>query len=184
MEKVPRHFFFLNSLADKAYFDQAYQIEEGQTISQPYTVAYMTELLSITPGMKILEIGTGSGYQAAILAEMGAQVYTIERHEKLYRKALEIFSLLGLNIHCFWGDGSGGLTKYAPFDGIIVTAAAPREAEMLKDQLAVGGKLVMPVGDINSQKMVVIERLDENRFSRKEKGDFKFVPLLGKHGWK
>jgi protein-L-isoaspartate(D-aspartate) O-methyltransferase len=181
--QVPRHLFFLPSLEDKAYDDQAYPIDEGQTISQPYTVAYMTELLDPFKGMKVLEIGTGSGYQAAILQSLGAEVFTIERHEALYRKASEIFRELKLNIHTFWGDGSAGLKKHAPFDGIIVTAGAPPLAETLKEQLKIGGKLVMPVGTLNIQTMVVITRGVDNQYERREKGQFKFVPLLGKHGW-
>lgn len=181
--QVPRHLFFLASLEEKAYDDQAYPIEEGQTISQPYTVAYMTELLEPFKGMKVLEIGTGSGYQAAILHHLGVEVYTIERHEALYRKASETFRELNLKIHSFWGDGSAGLKKYAPFDGIIVTAGAPPMAETLKEQLKTGGKLVMPVGTMNIQTMVVIERGVDNIYERHEKGQFKFVPLLGKHGW-
>lgn len=182
--QVPRHFFFLPSLVNKAYLDQAFPIDEGQTISQPYTVAFMTELLVPKPGMKVLEIGTGSGYQAAILKATGVDVYSIERHEPLYRKATDLFKLLKLPIKCFWGDGSAGLKKYAPFDGIIVTAAAPPWAESLKEQLSVGGKLIMPVGDLENQTMVIIERGVDNNFERRATGNFKFVPLLGKHGWK
>lgn len=181
---VPRHLFFLPSLEEKAYEDQAFPIDEGQTISQPYTVAYMTELLEPFKGMKVLEIGTGSGYQAAILNFLGAEVYTIERHEALYRKASDTFKELGMKIHSFWGDGSAGLQKYAPYDGIIVTAGAPPLAETLKEQLKTGGKLVMPVGTLSLQTMVVIERGVDNIYERREKGHFKFVPLLGKHGWK
>lgn len=181
---VPRHLFFIPSLVDKAYIDQAYPIEEGQTISQPYTVAFMTALLQPYPGMKILEIGTGSGYQAAILAHMGAVVYTIERHETLYRRSSEIFREMNLPIHSVWGDGSEGLVKYAPYDGIIVTAAAPPLAEKLKEQLAVGGKLVMPVGNLESQTMTLIRKIDDHQFLSEEHGTFKFVPLLGKGGFK
>jgi protein-L-isoaspartate(D-aspartate) O-methyltransferase len=181
---VPRHLFFLPSLVNKAYLDQAYPIDEGQTISQPYTVAFMTELLNPKPGMRVLEIGTGSGYQAAVLHATGVEVFSIERHEPLFRKATALFKLMHLPIKCFWGDGSAGLNKYAPFDGIIVTAAAPPWAESLKEQLAIGGKLIMPVGDLENQTMVVIERGVDNNYNRREMGNFKFVPLLGKHGWK
>ncbi len=181
---VPRHLFFIPSLIDKAYIDQAYPIEEGQTISQPYTVAFMTALLQPYPGMKVLEIGTGSGYQAAILSYMGAVVYSIERHEILYRKACEIFKDMNLPIHAIWGDGSEGLLKYAPYDGIIVTAAAPPLAEKLKEQLAPGGKLVMPVGNLESQTMTLIHRKSDLSFGTEEHGTFKFVPLLGKGGFK
>lgn len=180
---VPRHFFFERSFEDKAYLDQAFPIGEGQTISQPYTVAFQTQLLDIQKGDKVLEIGTGSGYQAAILEKLGAEVHTIERHEPLYRQAIQLFKKLGLTIKCYWGDGSLGLPKKAPFDKIIVTAAAPEWASSLQSQLKIGGKLVIPMGNKTVQKMVLIYRDDEHNYSRKEFGDFKFVPLLGKNGW-
>lgn len=182
--EVPRHYFFPKAFQDKAYDDAAFPIEEGQTISQPFTVAFQTELLAVKPGAKILEIGSGSGYQAAILHQMGANVYTIERMEKLYRNCVELFRELGMGIHLFWGDGSLGLESQAPFDGILVTAAAPDLAEHLKIQLKPGGRLVAPIGDRNFQKMVLIERDVDNIYRRTEHGDFKFVPLIGKHGWK
>lgn len=180
---IPRHFFFDKAFEDKAYLDQAFPIDCDQTISQPFTVAFQTQLLDIQPGDKVLEIGTGSGYQAAVLKAMGAEVHTIERHEALYRQAIEQFKKLNLNISCYWGDGSLGLPQKAPFDKIIVTAAAPEWASSLQNQLKVHGKLVIPMGNKTVQKMVLISRDDEHNFSKKAYGDFKFVPLLGKNGW-
>jgi len=181
--EVPRHFFFPKAFEDRAYDDAAFPIEAGQTISQPYTVAYQTELLNLFEGAKVLEIGTGSGYQAAILNQMGVEVHSVERIEELYRSNVELFAELGLDIHCYWGDGSLGLASKGPYDGIIVTAAAPELAENLKLQLKEGGRLVLPVGDLHIQKMVLIERLVDNKYRRSEHGEFKFVPLIGKNGW-
>lgn len=181
--RVPRHFFFPKAFEDRAYDDSAFPIDAGQTISQPYTVAFQTQLLELQQGSKVLEIGTGSGYQAAILHEMGVEVHSVERIEELYRKAVELFREMKMDIHCYWGDGSLGLSSKGPYDGIIVTAAAPDLAENLKLQLKVGGKLVLPVGDQHIQKMVLIERLVDNKYRRTEHGDFKFVPLIGKNGW-
>lgn len=182
MVAVPRHFFFPPDFIEVAYEDQAFPIEAGQTISQPFTVAFQSQLLEIQPGQKVLEIGTGSGYQAAVLSAMGAEVYTVERIEELYRQTVEIFRLLKLPVHCFLGDGSMGLPVHAPFDAIIVTAAAGKLAEDLREQLGVGGRLVVPVGNHDIQKMVLIRRLVENNYQRTEHGNFKFVPLVGKHG--
>jgi protein-L-isoaspartate(D-aspartate) O-methyltransferase len=184
MKDLPRHFFFPDAFVERAYDDAAFPIEEGQTISQPYTVAFQTSLLQLKPGDKVLEIGTGSGYQAGILAKMGMEVHSVERIEALYRSAMDIFAKLDLKIHCYWGDGSLGLSSRGPYDAIIVTAAAPDLAENLKVQLKEGGRLVLPVGDQSIQKMVLIEKLVENKYRRTEHGQFKFVPLLGKHGWK
>lgn len=181
---TPRHFFFPSDFSDEAYEDRAFPIGSDQTISQPYTVAFQTELLQINKGDKVLEIGTGSGYQAAILSAMGAEVYTIETIENLFRQTTELFKSLKLPIHCFLGDGSQGLPNIAPFDGIIVTAGGNTMAENLRSQLKEGGRLVVPVGDREIQKMVLIKRLVENNFQRTEHGEFKFVPLVGKHGWK
>lgn len=183
MMAVPRHFFFPRDFADEAYEDKAFPIGEGQTISQPYTVAFQTELLQVKPGDRILEIGTGSGYQAAILSRLGAEVHTIERIESLFRKTTSLLQDLGYPAACYLGDGSKGLPAKSPFKGIVVTAGAGALAEGLKEQLAVGGRLVIPVGDRHIQKMVLIERLVENNYQRSEHGDFRFVPLVGKHGW-
>ena len=183
MNKVPRHFFFPSDFIDRAYEDNAFPIEAGQTISQPFTVAFQTQLLDVKPGHKVLEIGTGSGYQAAILAELGCQVFSIERQEELYRSASTLLAKLGYKVKCFWGDGSEGLAKYGPFDRIVVTAASPESGTVLGEQLVTGGKMVIPVGDQHLQKMLLIEKTVENKFDRTVHGHFKFVPLLGKYGW-
>lgn len=183
INRVPRHFFFDPSFENKAYLDQAFPIDNKQTISQPYTVAFQSQLLDIQKGDRVLEIGTGSGYQAAVLKEMGAEVYSVERHESLYRDAVKLLKKMNLAVNCYWGDGSLGLPSKAPFDKIIVTAAAPEWASSLQSQLKIGGILVLPIGDKTVQKMVLIQRDEENKYSRKVYGDFKFVPLLGKNGW-
>lgn len=181
---VPRHLFFPSDFISKAYEDSAFPIEEGQTISQPFTVAYQTQLLDVKPGMKVLEIGTGSGYQAAVLCAMGANVVTIERHEHLYRTASKRLADLGYHARVIWGDGSAGAPKYAPYDRIIITAGVPNKGTILGEQLKEGGKLVAPIGDREFQRMMLMERLVENKFSTSYHGDFKFVPLVGKYGWK
>jgi protein-L-isoaspartate(D-aspartate) O-methyltransferase len=180
--KVPRHVFFDDALLNHAYEDKAFPIGEGQTISQPYTVAFQTEKLSIKPGDKVLEIGTGSGYQACILLELGAKLYTIEYNQKLYQKAREFLPLMGYRPYFFYGDGSKGLPAKAPYDKIIVTAGAPVVPLALTDQLAENGVLVIPVGDREKQKMVKITKSKANLL--KEEFDyFAFVPLLGEGGW-
>lgn len=183
MLNVPRHFFFPKDFWDEAYEDKAFPIGSGQTISQPYTVAFQTQLLQVKPGDTVLEIGTGSGYQAAILAHLGVHVFTIERVEELFRKTTELFKKLQLPVHCFLGDGSVGLASRGPFDGIVVTAGGNSLAEQLKSQLKLGGRLVLPLGDRSIQKMVLISKVVENKYERTEHGEFKFVPLLGKYGW-
>ena len=180
---VPRHVFFDDALLGHAYQDKAFPIGEGQTISQPYTVAFQTEKLEIKPGDKVLEIGTGSGYQACILLEMGAKVYTIEYNRKLYEKTRNFLPELGYHPFFFFGDGSKGLPVRAPYDKIIVTAGAPVVPEALIDQLAENGILVVPVGDREKQKMVKLTKRNGKLF--KEEFDFfSFVPLLGEQGWK
>lgn len=181
--KVPRHFFFENALLEHAYQDKAFPIGEGQTISQPYTVAFQTEKLEIKPGDKVLEIGTGSGYQACILLAMGARVYTIEYNRKLYETTRDFLPLIGFRPYFFHGDGSKGLPAKAPFNKIIVTAGAPIIPSALTDQLAEGGILIIPVGDRDSQKMVRIRKRD-GRLFKEEFANFAFVPLLGEQGWK
>ncbi len=183
MGKVPRHFFFENALLEHAYQDKAFPIGEGQTISQPYTVAFQTEKLEIKPGEKILEIGTGSGYQACILLEMGARVYTIEYNRALYEQARDFLPRMGYRPWFFLGDGSRGLPSKAPFDKIIVTAGAPLVPKALSDQLAEGGMLVIPVGDRESQKMLRLTRTG-GKLAKEEFASFAFVPLLGDQGWK
>jgi protein-L-isoaspartate(D-aspartate) O-methyltransferase len=181
---LPRHFFFDTALISHAYEDKAFPIGEGQTISQPYTVAFQTELLDVKPGDKVLEIGTGSGYQASILHLMGAEVYTIEYQKKLFEKTQKFLGRLGIQMHLFYGDGTGGLPQHAPFDKIIVTAGAPVVPEALIQQLKVGGILVIPVGDRIRQTMVKITKKSNQEVSREEFEGFAFVPLLGKEGWK
>jgi protein-L-isoaspartate(D-aspartate) O-methyltransferase len=181
--KVPRHVFFENALLDHAYQDKAFPIGEGQTISQPFTVAFQTEKLELKPGDKVLEIGTGSGYQACVLLEMGAKVYTIEYNRKLYEIAKDQLPSLGYKPYFFYGDGSKGLPAKAPFDKIIVTAGAPVVPTALTDQLAEGGILVIPVGDREKQSMLQIQKKN-GALIKKEFANFAFVPLLGEQGWK
>lgn len=181
--KVPRHAFFENALIDHAYQDKAFPIGEGQTISQPYTVAFQSEKLEIKPGDKVLEIGTGSGYQACILLELGAKVYTIEYNRKLYETVKDFLPRLGYKPYFFYGDGSKGLPNKAPFNKIIVTAGAPIIPAALTDQLAEGGILVIPVGGRDKQSMVQI-RKENGELIKKEFANFAFVPLLGEQGWK
>jgi len=183
IENLPRHFFLDSAFGEQAYEDKAFPIQEGQTISQPYTVAYQTQLLDVQKGDKILEIGTGSGYQTCVLAYLGAKVYSIERMEKLSAMAKEIIHILGYHAKLFVGDGTMGLPKNAPFDKILVTAAAPVAPEQLQLQLKIGGFLVIPVGDKEIQQMIRITRLGENNFKTETFDRFRFVPLIGKEGW-
>lgn len=183
IQKVPRHVFFENALLEHAYQDKAFPIGEGQTISQPYTVAFQSEKLELKPGDKVLEIGTGSGYQACVLLEMGAKVYTIEYNRKLYDTTRELLPLMGYKPYFFYGDGSKGLPAKAPFDKIIVTAGAPVVPSALTEQLAEGGILIIPVGDREKQVMVRI-RKNQGKLLREEFANFAFVPLLGESGWK
>lgn len=180
--KVPRHVFFDDALLGHAYQDKAFPIGEGQTISQPYTVAFQTEKLEIKAGDKVLEIGTGSGYQACVLLELGAKVYSIEYNRKLFEVARAFLPKMGYSPYFFFGDGSKGLPSKAPFDKIIVTAGAPVIPSALTDQLADGGILVIPVGDREKQKMVRI-RKKGNSLKKEEFDNFAFVPLLGEQGW-
>jgi protein-L-isoaspartate(D-aspartate) O-methyltransferase len=183
IEAVPRHFFFPKDFLDKAYENIAFPIGKGQTISQPFTVAMQTQLLDIQPGDKVLEIGTGSGYQSAVLKVMGAQVYSIETVEALHKSAKVLFTKLGLDIATIYGDGSKGLAELAPFDKIIMTAAAPSLVESLTSQLKVNGKLVAPVGSIAVQNMILVTRNGDNDYTKTSHGKFNFVPLTGTHGW-
>jgi protein-L-isoaspartate(D-aspartate) O-methyltransferase len=176
--KIPRHLFMDSGFVSFSYKDQAFPIGEGQTISQPYTVAFQTQLLEIKPHDKALEIGTGSGYQTAVLIELGAHVYTIERQRKLFLKAQENLSMLGYKPHFFYGDGYQGKPTYGPYDRILVTAGAEDIPVTLKGQLKVDGIMVIPVGDRNSQRMIRIIRKSETDFEQSEHGNFAFVPLL------
>jgi protein-L-isoaspartate(D-aspartate) O-methyltransferase len=178
MSALPRHFFLDKGFEEWAYQDKPFPIGNEQTISQPYTVAYQTQLLDVKKREKILEVGTGSGYQAAILGLLGARVHTIERQEALYKKAKALLKKLQLgNIRCYFRDGYKGLPEFAPFDKILVTAGAPELPEALLKQLKIGGVMVIPVGE-NGQKMYRITRLGEEQFKKEELGNFRFVPFL------
>jgi len=181
--KVPRHVFFDNALLEHAYQDKAFPIGEGQTISQPYTVAFQTEKLEIKPGDKVLEIGTGSGYQACILLELGAKVFTIEYNKKLYETAKAFLPKLGYKPYFYLGDGSKGIPAKAPYNKIIVTAGAPVVPDALIEQLAEGGILVIPVGNREKQVMLKIHKKN-GKLTKEEFDYFSFVPLLGEQGWK
>ena len=176
--KVPRHLFMDSSFIKFSYADQAFPIRSGQTISQPYTVAFQTELLEIKPMEKVLEIGTGSGYQAAVLMEMGARVYSIERHKELHIAAQSILSKLGYKARFFYGDGYEGIPAYAPFDKILVTAATPEIPAKLIEQLKPGGLLVLPLGGSLGQIMIKVLKTDENNFTTTKHGAFAFVPMV------
>jgi protein-L-isoaspartate(D-aspartate) O-methyltransferase len=178
IDTVPRHLFMDPAFLIHAYVDKAFPITSGQTISQPYTVAVQTSLLSLKKRDKILEIGTGSGYQAAILAEMGAKVYTIERFRELFVKAQRTLTSLGYTADFFYGDGYDGKPQYGPYDGIIITAAAPEVPQTLLQQLKTGGRLVVPLGSSGSQVMTVVERTGTDSFEYSDHGNFVFVPML------
>lgn len=182
--KIPRHTLIDSGLHHKAYEDTALPIGMGQTISQPYTVARQTELLEIQKGHKVLEIGTGSSYQCMILCEMGASVYSVERHNELYHRAKKALNEHGYRAMLKAGDGTLGWSTYAPYDGIVVTAGAPVVPQDLIAQLNIGGKLVIPVGDEKKQVMLRIIRVSETEYHQEELENFKFVPLIGEKGWK
>jgi protein-L-isoaspartate(D-aspartate) O-methyltransferase len=178
--KIPRHLFIDSSFENFAYQDKAFPIGADQTISQPYTVAFQTELLQVEKDHKILEIGTGSGYQTAVLCLLGAKVYSVERQNELFKKTKNLLSKLSINVIpklLSFGDGYKGLPDYAPFDSIIVTAGAPSIPQALMSQLKIGGRLVIPVGE-TEQIMTLLIRKNETQFEKTEYGDFKFVPLL------
>src|SRR4030043_2092358 len=178
INKVPRHDFMDPAFLNHAYVDKAFPITSGQTISQPYTVAIQTSLLQVKRRDKILEIGTGSGYQAAILAEMGAKIYTVERFRELYLKAQTTLASLGYSADFFYGDGYDGKPQYGPFDGIIITAAASEIPDALLKQLKTGGRLVVPLGDAGTQVMTLVQRTGEDTFEYSSHGCFVFVPML------
>jgi protein-L-isoaspartate(D-aspartate) O-methyltransferase len=178
IRKVPRHLFMDSGFIKFAYKDQAFPIGSGQTISQPYTVAFQTELLDVHPLDKVLEIGTGSGYQAAVLIEMGARVYTIERQKELYLKVQMQLPTMGYKPSFFYGDGYQGLPTYGPFDRILITAAAPEIPAALVEQLKIGGKMVVPLGKSGSQVMTLLEKNSPEDYTTQEKGWFVFVPMI------
>ena len=180
MQRVPRHLFLGDSVFDdKAYIDEAFPIGEGQTISQPFTVAYQTELLELKKGDRVLEVGTGSGYQAAVLAEMGANVFTVERNRVLFQRTKELMKQLGyVRVKTFYGDGYAGLPNYAPFNKIIVTAGAPEIPAALLNQLEENGILIIPVGKGSVQKMIRLTKRADGQIDQEEFEHFRFVPLL------
>ena len=184
INNLPRHFFLDSAFDEIAYEDRAFPISEGQTISQPYTVAYQTQLLQIKPFDKVLEIGTGSIYQASVLAEMGASVYSIERQKKLFDKTKDfIFKAKYPNIKFFFGDGYEGLPTFAPFDKVIIAAAAPFIPPKLVEQLKPGGKMVIPVDEGEHQRMIRVTKNEDGTFSEEAFENFSFVPMLaGKKG--
>lgn len=178
IKKIPRHLFLDSSFEDFAYQDKAFPIAAGQTISQPYTVAFQTQLLEVEKDQKILEIGTGSGYQTAVLVALGAKVYSIERQNELFKITAALLPKMGIRPkHLSFGDGYKGLPNHAPFDRIIVTAGAPIIPKPLMAQLKIGGRLVIPVGE-KEQVMTLLIRKNATQFEKHEFGDFRFVPLL------
>jgi protein-L-isoaspartate(D-aspartate) O-methyltransferase len=177
LQQVPRHLFLDSSFEDYAYQDKPFPIAANQTISQPYTVAFQTEMLDLQPGEKVLEVGTGSGYQAAVLLEMGVKVFTIERQHELFVLTRKLLGRLGYRPRMSFGDGYQGLPSFAPFNKIIVTAGAPYIPEALLEQLAVGGRMIIPVGD-GEQDMILLTRVSQTEFKKKNLGKFKFVPLI------
>jgi len=178
IEIIPRHLFLDSSFVEYAYQDKPFPIGAGQTISQPYTVAFQTELLQVARGDKVLEIGTGSGYQACVLLEMGARVYSIERHHSLYVKTRELLTRLSYAPKLFYGDGYKGVPAFAPYDKILITAAAPVIPEALKQQLKMGGFIVVPFGGGPTQVMKRLTKISEDDFREEDFGYFRFVPML------
>ena len=176
--KIPRHLFMDNAFVHFAYEDKAFPIGAGQTISQPFTVARQTELLEVEPYEKVLEIGTGSGYQAAVLADMEAKVFTIERQKELFNKTKDFLPRIGYKCQFFYGDGYKGLTKFAPYDKIIITCGAPKIPKDLIYQLKVGGRLVAPIGIGDVQEMHLLEKISETENKISIHGNFSFVPML------
>ena len=181
--EVERHLFVPKAMKHHAYKDIALPIGYGQTISQPYTVAFMTQALKLKPNLKVLEIGTGSGYQAAILYNMGADVYSIERQFEIYSATRKLFDQLGIRVNTKCGDGTIGWDEFAPYDGIIVTAGSPNIPPSLKKQLAIGGRLVIPVGNKDSQTLNIVRKTEEDEFEIQAVPEFSFVPLIGSEGW-
>ena len=179
IKRIPRHLFLDSTFEEHAYQDRAFPIGADQTISHPYTVAFQSQLLEIQKDHKVLEIGTGSGYQTAVLYLMGAKVYSVERQNELFKQTSQLLPKLGIRPkHLSFGDGYKGLPAYAPFDSIIVTAGAPFIPQPLMAQLKIGGRLVIPLGD-DLQVMTLLIRKNETQFEKHEFGEFKFVPLLG-----
>ncbi len=183
ISEVERDKFVPDALKIHAYKDIALPIGYGQTISQPYTVAYMTQMLRLEEGDKVLEIGTGSGYQAALLENMGMKVYSIERQFEIYIQTQKLFDKLSIRVHTKFGDGTIGWEEYAPYKGIIVTAGSPAVPQSLKKQLSIGGRLVIPVGSKQTQILKVIRKTGDDDFNVQDIPEFAFVPLIGREGW-
>jgi len=183
MSDLPRELFVKDGFERRAYEDSALPIGLQQTISQPFTVAFMTQKLQLEYGEKILEIGTGSGYQAAVLAKLGMKVFTIERHFDLYRQARSILAEMGFTVSTRQGDGTIGWKDNAPYDAIIVTAGAPDVPNSLVMQLRIGGRMILPIGDEKSQMLTLVRRIDNEHYEGHNLGEFRFVPLVGKEGW-
>ncbi|MDQ3020002.1 MAG: protein-L-isoaspartate(D-aspartate) O-methyltransferase [Bacteroidota bacterium] len=187
--RVKRELFVKDEFKKYSYDNIALPLSSNQTISQPFTVAFMTELLEIKPSDRVLEVGTGSGYQSAVLKELGAEVYSVERIKELYESAKEKLFQLGYNVKLKNDDGTKGWSEYSPFDKIIVTAGSPKIPKQLLDQLNTGGKMVIPIGNEASQKLILIKKIvsdekdEEPRYKYKAFEDFKFVPLIGEEGW-
>lgn len=177
-EAIPRHFFLDLAFEEQAYSNMAFQIGSGQTISHPYTVAFQTQLLEIEKGMKVLEIGTGSGFQTCILGKLGVKIVSIERHRDLHLKAKKMLEFFNINAKLFFGDGYAGNQSYAPYDRILVTCGAPDVPRELMNQLKIGGYMVIPVGEGDEQKMLKITKKNSEEYSILEFGTFKFVPML------
>jgi protein-L-isoaspartate(D-aspartate) O-methyltransferase len=177
-DKIPRHFFLDLVFENQAYSNTAFQIGAGQTISHPHTVAFQTELLNLKKGEKVLEIGTGSGFQTSILCQLGVKVFTIERQRELYLKAKHIFEIFNFSPKTFFGDGYKGQEVFAPYDKILITCGAPFIPEALLKQLKIGGYLVIPVGNLESQEMIRVKKIDETNFVQEKFGKFSFVPML------
>jgi len=175
---IPRHLFMAKGFEERAYQDNAFPIAANQTISQPYTVAFQTSLLEIKKGDKVLEVGTGSGYQAAVLMELGVKLYTIERQRELFLSSQQILRQLGYNPYSYYGDGYAGLPTYALFDKILITAGAPEVPKELLKQLKIGGIMVAPIGARDSQDMLKITKLEDVKFKKENFGKFIFVPML------
>jgi len=178
INSIPRHCFIDKSIVNHAYIDKALRIEKDQTISQPYTVAFQTQILDVKTNDKVLEIGTGSGYQASVLAKLNCKVFSIERHKELYISAKYILRELKLKVNTFYGDGFAGLPELSPFDKILITAGAPEIPTKLLQQLKVGGIMVIPLSKGNSQQMLRITKISNKNFESKSFGEFKFVPML------
>ena len=178
INKIPRHLFMAKGFEERAYQDNAFPIASNQTISQPYTVAFQTSLLNINKGDKVLEVGTGSGYQAAVLLELGVKLYTIERQRELFVSSQTILNKLGYTSYSYYGDGYLGLPTYAPFNKILITAGAPEIPMELLKQLKVGGVMVAPIGPKKEQDMLRITKIDNSKFKKENFGKFNFVPML------